>query len=76
MAARVHTQFDPVASREGFASSPLNTQLVPVIADLWAAAVRDVLERVDRTAWHLVPLGLPSGSASANLLQDRIRGAL
>ncbi|MDT0422551.1 sacsin N-terminal ATP-binding-like domain-containing protein [Streptomyces evansiae] len=76
MAARVHTQFDPVASREGFASSLLNTQLVPVIADLWAAAVRDVLERVDHTAWHLVPLALPSGSASANLLQDRIRTTL
>ncbi|WP_326734694.1 ATP-binding protein [Streptomyces sp. NBC_01022] len=76
MAARVHTHFDPVASREGFASSLLNTQLVPVIADLWGAAVRDVLETVDPTAWHLVPLDLPSGPAPANLLQDRIRTAL
>lgn len=76
LAARVHTQFDPVASREGFASSLFNTQLVPVIADLWTAAVRDVLESVDHTAWHLVPLALPSGSAPATLLQDRIRTAL
>ncbi|MFE3402750.1 sacsin N-terminal ATP-binding-like domain-containing protein [Streptomyces anulatus] len=76
LAARVHTQFDPVASREGFADSLFNTQLVPVIADLWTAAVRDVLERVDHTAWHLVPLALPSDSAPATLLQDRIRAAL
>ncbi|MFG2610019.1 sacsin N-terminal ATP-binding-like domain-containing protein [Streptomyces anulatus] len=76
LAARVHTQFDPVASREGFAGSLFNTQLVPVIADLWTAAVRDVLESVDHTAWHLVPLALPSGSAPATLLQDRIRTAL
>ncbi|WP_327248633.1 ATP-binding protein [Streptomyces sp. NBC_01320] len=71
VAARFHTQFDPVASREGFAGSRLNTQLVPVIADLWAAGVRDVLERVDHTAWHLIPLPCPPGSAPANLLQDR-----
>ncbi|MEU8966057.1 hypothetical protein AB0C89_30710 [Streptomyces sp. NPDC048491] len=73
VAARVHTQFDPVASREGFASSRLNTQLVPVIAALWEAGVRDVLERVDPTAWHLIPLPAPTGSAPTNLLQDRIR---
>ncbi|MGW8729940.1 sacsin N-terminal ATP-binding-like domain-containing protein [Streptomyces sp. NPDC055808] len=73
VAARVHTQFDPVASREGFAGSRLNTQLVPVIADLWVAGVRDVLERVDPTAWHLIPLPPPMRSAPANLLQDRIR---
>lgn len=76
VAARVHTQFDPVASREGFASSRLNTQLVPVIADLWAAGVCDVLERVDHTAWHLIPLPYPPDSAPANLLQDRIRSEL
>ncbi|MFJ2895173.1 sacsin N-terminal ATP-binding-like domain-containing protein [Streptomyces sp. NPDC087218] len=76
VAARVHTQFDPVASREGFADSRLNAQLVPVIADLWEAAVRDVLERVDPTAWHLVPLPCPSGSTPTNLLQDRIHTEL
>ncbi|MEU7296917.1 hypothetical protein AB0A76_27570 [Streptomyces exfoliatus] len=76
VAARVHTQFDPVASREGFAGSRLNTQLVPVIADLWAAGVRDVLERADHTAWHLIPLPSPPGSAPTNLLQDQIRTEL
>lgn len=76
VAARVHTQFDPVASREGFAGGRFNTQLVPVIADLWAAGVRDVLERVDATAWHLIPLPAPTGSAPTNLLQDRIRAEL
>jgi hypothetical protein len=76
VAARVHTQFDPVASREGFADSRLNAQLVPVIADLWEAAVRDVLERVDPTAWHLVPLPRPAGPAPAHQLHDRIRTEL
>ncbi|WP_224274460.1 ATP-binding protein [Streptomyces sp. LS1784] len=55
-AARVHSQFDPVVSREGFAASSLNTALVPVVADLWQAAVLDVLARVDPSAWHLLPL--------------------
>ncbi|WP_327250251.1 sacsin N-terminal ATP-binding-like domain-containing protein [Streptomyces sp. NBC_01244] len=71
VAARVHAQFDPVASREGFAGSRLNAQLVPVVADLWAAGVRDVLERVDPTAWHLVPLPPPTGSAPPERIQDR-----
>ncbi|MFE5613978.1 sacsin N-terminal ATP-binding-like domain-containing protein [Streptomyces sp. NPDC056470] len=75
MAARVHTQFDPVASREGFAGSRLNQQLVPLIADLWEAAVRDVLGHVDPAAWHLIPL--PSaGPTSPHQLQDLIRSAL
>ncbi|WP_331720540.1 ATP-binding protein (plasmid) [Streptomyces sp. NBC_00161] len=51
-AVRVHSHFDPVASREGFADSRLNHQLVPLVADLWAA-VRDVLVAVDPRAWHL-----------------------
>lgn len=76
MAARVHAQFDPVASREGFAGSRLNQQLIPLVADLWEAAVRDVLGRVDPKAWHLVPLPDPTGPTSAERLQDRARSAL
>ncbi|MGW5341939.1 sacsin N-terminal ATP-binding-like domain-containing protein [Streptomyces sp. NPDC004050] len=76
VAARVHSQFDPVASREGFAGSRLNAQLVPLIADLWTAGVRDVLERVDPTAWHLVPLPRPAGAAASDRLQERIRAEL
>ncbi|MER8098375.1 sacsin N-terminal ATP-binding-like domain-containing protein [Streptomyces goshikiensis] len=76
VAARVHTHFDPVASREGFADSRLNSQLVPVVADLWTAGVRDVLERVDPTAWHLIPLPSSAGSAKPVRLQDRIRSEL
>ncbi|MEU3501558.1 hypothetical protein ABZ726_12550 [Streptomyces hundungensis] len=76
VAARVHTQFDPVANREGFASNRLNAQLVPVITDLWAAGVRDVLERVDASAWHLIPLPASTGSAPSNHLQDRIHAEM
>lgn len=76
VAVRVHTQFDPVASREGFADSHLNAQLVPVIVDLWEAGVRDVLERVDHTAWHLIPLPCLPRSAPTSLLQDRLRAEM
>ncbi|MCZ4100153.1 sacsin N-terminal ATP-binding-like domain-containing protein [Streptomyces sp. H39-C1] len=76
MAARVHTQFDPVASREGFASSRLNQQLVPLVADLWEAAVRDVLGHVDPAAWHLVPLPPTGGATPPHHLQDVIRSTL
>ncbi|PGH47187.1 sacsin N-terminal ATP-binding-like domain-containing protein [Streptomyces sp. Ru87] len=76
VAARVHAQFDPVASREGFADSRLNQQLVPLVADLWGAAVRDVLGRVDSAAWHLVPLPSTAGATSPDRLQDTIRAAL
>ncbi|MFD5417552.1 sacsin N-terminal ATP-binding-like domain-containing protein [Streptomyces sp. NPDC127069] len=76
VATRVHSQFDPVANREGFTSSHLNAQLVPVIADLWAAGVRDVLEGVDPTAWHLIPLPRAAGSSDPNVLQSRIHAEL
>ncbi|MFI6334302.1 sacsin N-terminal ATP-binding-like domain-containing protein [Streptomyces sp. NPDC050535] len=76
MAARVHSQFDPVASREGFAGSQLNQQLVPLIADLWEAAVRDVLGHVDPAAWHLIPLPSSGRATPQGQLQDLIRSAL
>ncbi|MEV0638561.1 hypothetical protein AB0I77_27185 [Streptomyces sp. NPDC050619] len=75
-AARVHAQFDPVVSREGFAASRWNKDLVPLVADLWAAAVLDVLSGVEPSAWHLVPLPSPSGPSSPTRLQDSIRAAL
>ncbi|THA33721.1 hypothetical protein [Streptomyces sp. A1547] len=79
-AARIHSHFDPVASREGFADSRLNRELVPLVADLWAGAVRDVLGNVNPSAWHLIALPAPtragSGSASPDLLQNRIHSAL
>ncbi|MFD7122031.1 ATP-binding protein [Streptomyces sp. NPDC059922] len=75
-AARVHAQFDPVVSREGFAASRWNEELVPLVADLWAAAALDVLGDVEPSAWHLVPLPSLSDSSSPTRLQDSIRAAL
>ncbi|MEU9079806.1 hypothetical protein [Kitasatospora sp. NPDC048538] len=72
--ARVHSQFDPVVSREGFAASTLNAALVPVVADLWQAAVLDLLGRVEPSAWHLLPLPGTSAPARAGL-PDRLFGA-
>ncbi|MBO3674018.1 ATP-binding protein [Streptomyces sp. NEAU-YJ-81] len=74
--ARVHAQFDPVVSREGFAASRWNADLVPLVADLWAAAALDVLNEVEPSAWHLVLLPLPSDPSSPTRLPDSIRAAL
>lgn len=73
VSARVHSQFDPIVSREGFAASILNSALVPVVADLWQAAVLDVLERVEPSAWHLLPLAETSAHGKAGL-PDRLAG--
>ncbi|MFL4905967.1 sacsin N-terminal ATP-binding-like domain-containing protein [Streptomyces sp. MMS24-I2-30] len=75
-AARVHAQFDPVVSREGFAAGRWNEDLVPLVADLWAAATLDVLSDVEPSAWHLVPVPSPSDPSSPSRLQDSIRAAL
>ncbi|MBT2425165.1 hypothetical protein J7F02_05550 [Streptomyces sp. ISL-112] len=75
-AARVHAQFDPVVSREGFAASRWNEDLVPLVADLWAAAVLDVVSYVEPSAWHLVPLPSRSDPSPPTRLQDSIRAAL
>ncbi|MFE9780757.1 sacsin N-terminal ATP-binding-like domain-containing protein [Streptomyces sp. NPDC005775] len=75
-AARVHAQFDPVVSREGFAASRWNEDLVPLVADLWGAAALDTLGHVEPSAWHLVPLPSPSDPLPAIRLQDRIRAAM
>ncbi|MFJ6884021.1 ATP-binding protein [Streptomyces californicus] len=75
-AARVHAQFDPVVSREGFAASRWNEDLVPLVADLWAGAVLDVISEVEPSAWHLVPLPSLSDPSAPTRLQDSIRAAL
>lgn len=75
-AARVHAQFDPVVSREGFVASRWNEDLVPLVADLWAASALDVLSVVEPSAWHLIPLPSPSDPSSPSRLQDSIRAAL
>ncbi|MDQ0750219.1 hypothetical protein QF034_004450 [Streptomyces africanus] len=75
-AARVHAQFDPVVSREGFAASQWNEDLVPLVADLWVGAVLDVLGDVEPSAWHLVPLPSASDPSSPARLQETIRAAL
>ncbi|MFD5437349.1 sacsin N-terminal ATP-binding-like domain-containing protein [Kitasatospora sp. NPDC127067] len=74
VSARVHSQFDPIVSREGFAASALNSALVPVVADLWQAAVLDVLGRVEPSAWHLLPLTGTSAHGKAGL-PDRLVSA-
>ncbi|MCZ9353031.1 hypothetical protein NGM36_25230 [Streptomyces mutabilis] len=76
VATRVHAQFDPVVSREGFAASRWNEELVPLVADLWAAAALDVLCNGEPSAWHLIPLPSPSDPSPPARLQDSIRAAL
>ncbi|MFF2949821.1 ATP-binding protein [Kitasatospora sp. NPDC057965] len=76
VAVRVNAQFDPVISREEFATSQLNDALVPLVADLWEAAVLDVLGHVEPSAWHLVPLPSQSDATAPARLQHALRAAL
>lgn len=60
--ARMHSplfanaQFDPLASREGLADTPLNEELVKLVAEVWSSAVLDLFGRDPQAAWQAVPL--------------------
>lgn len=60
---RANAQFDPLANRQGLASTPWNEALLPLVVDLWEFAVLDLFSTNPRIAWPLVPLPSPRGSA-------------
>ncbi|MFF2205161.1 sacsin N-terminal ATP-binding-like domain-containing protein [Streptomyces sp. NPDC058145] len=49
-------QFDPLASRQKLDETPWNTALVPLMADLWTAAVLRQFQHDPVHAWSAVPL--------------------
>ncbi|MFD4377066.1 sacsin N-terminal ATP-binding-like domain-containing protein [Streptomyces sp. NPDC058486] len=51
-----HAQFDPLVSRQSLDVTPWNRALVPLLADLWAAAVLRQFRRDPAHAWSAVPL--------------------
>ena len=51
----VSAQFDPLASRRGFADNEWNRALVPLVAEMWAHAVLDLFSRDPKLAWHTIP---------------------
>lgn len=59
---RVNAQFDPVTSRQGLADTPWNAAILPLLADLWAQAVEELILEQPQTAWAAIPL--PSADRS------------
>ncbi|MFF9147509.1 sacsin N-terminal ATP-binding-like domain-containing protein [Streptomyces sp. NPDC014861] len=51
-----HAQFDPLVSRQALDDTPWNRALVPLLADLWAAAVLRRFRQDPAHAWSAVPL--------------------
>ena len=59
-------QFDPLASRRGFADNEWNRALVALVAEMWGHAVLDLFTRDPSLAWHTIPIeetleGEPAG---------------
>ena len=57
MAVYANAQFDPTTSRQEFPDNEWNKALVPIVAELWAAAVLDAFDRDPRSAWQAIPIG-------------------
>ena len=49
-------QFDPLASRRGFADNGWNRALVALVAEMWGHAVLDLFTRDPSLAWHTIPI--------------------
>ena len=57
MAVFANGQFDPTTSRQEFPENEWNKALVPLVAELWSAAVLDAFDRDPRSAWQAIPIG-------------------
>ncbi|WP_345961628.1 hypothetical protein ABDE16_03580 [Streptomyces sp. BRB040] len=69
---RVHAAFDPTPSRQGLQASAWNKALVPLLADLWGAAVTEQFRLAPASSWAMVPL--PQKTSRQG--QDEVVGAL
>ncbi|RPK36331.1 hypothetical protein EES37_27035 [Streptomyces sp. ADI91-18] len=75
----VSAQFDPLASRQKLDETPWNTALVPLVADLWTAAILWQFRQDPVHAWGAVPLpgdvrdGQGPGAALERRLLDHAR---
>ncbi|MEU7834727.1 hypothetical protein [Nonomuraea sp. NPDC049129] len=52
---RVSAPFDPVSARQDLADTPWNAALVPMIGEMWVAAVADRFHDAPAATWALVP---------------------
>ncbi|MFC9399196.1 sacsin N-terminal ATP-binding-like domain-containing protein [Streptomyces sp. NPDC057027] len=74
-----NAQFDPLVSRQALDDTPWNRALVPLVADLWAAAVLHQFRHDPAHAWSAVPLpgdvrdGRDPAAALERQLLDRAR---
>ena len=57
MAVFANAQFDPTTSRQEFSDNDWNKALVPMVAELWSAALLDAFYRDPMSAWQAIPIG-------------------
>lgn len=53
---RVHSQFDPLTSRQGLAATPWNDVLQRLLIDFWLVAVSDLFDADPQSSWRCIPL--------------------
>ena len=56
MAVFANAQFDPTTSRQEFPDNEWNRALVPLVAELWGAAVLNAFDRDPRSTWQTIPV--------------------
>lgn len=72
MALFANSQFDPTTSRGDFADNKWNQGLVPLVAELWSAAILDSFARDPRSAWQAIPLSENGDEPRASPLIRRL----
>ena len=69
-------QFDPLASRRGFADNEWNGALVPLVTEMWGFAVLDLFSRDPCLAWHTIPIEETLGGEAAGPITQAIEEAV
>lgn len=72
----VNAQFDPLTSRGDLGNTPWNRALVPLVANIWAAAAVDLFRLRPEAAWAAMPIGDDSEGESVSTLVARLNEAI
>jgi hypothetical protein len=64
---RVNALFETLTNRQDFIGGQWNAVMGRIVAQLWAAAVKHVLQQVDARAWHIVPIRVEIQRTSGGL---------
>jgi hypothetical protein len=67
---RVNAQFDPLTGRQDLVPNAWNSALIPLLCDLWLAAMVGLFQMKPGDAWTSVPLPLAGDSDRPGVIQD------